>query len=367
MVDRRRKVLFLFPFPSLGGGGGAQQVFATLLRHLDRDRFELHLALLQAERGPNDGIPEGVSVYNLNCSRTRYVVPTLIGLIRDLRPSVALSTVGHMNLALLLCRPLLPRSTRLLVRESTTLQAYLQQATNHPQAWAALYRLLYKHADTVICLSDAMQQEMEEQFRVPRTRLVRIYNPVDVERIRSLARLHKSPYTGSGPHLMAAGRFVREKGIDLLLDAMPHVVTAFPQATLTLLGEGPLASELKQQAERLKIGDAVKFAGVQANPWHYFRDASLVIVPSRVDGFSSVPLEALALGTRVVATDCPGGIREVAQTNDGIVLVPSDDANALGEGIVSALAQSNKGGHSPQLDHFSLQQAVEKYSALFEA
>jgi glycosyltransferase involved in cell wall biosynthesis len=361
-----RRVLFLFPFPCLGGGG-AQRVLSTLLRHLDRERFETHLALLQARRSEDNDVPEGVVVHDLDFARVRYALPGLVRLIRRIRPDVVLSNIGHMNLGLLLCRPLLPRSIKILIGESTTLGVYLQQATRHPALWAALYRRLYQHADTVICLSDAMKKELAEHFSVPQEKLVRIYNPVDVDRIRRLAELGDTPYAGPGPNLVAAGRFVREKGIDLLLDAMPRVRARFPHATLTLLGEGSLESELKEQAQKLDLRQAVSFPGTQANPWRYFRHADLVIVPSRVDGLPYVPLEALAVGTKVVATDCPGAIREAAEDNDGILLAPPGNPIALAEAIFTALNRPKLAHECPaQLGKFSLQRALEEYSALFE-
>src|SRR5262249_55821969 len=286
---------------------------------------------------------------------------------RKIRPDVVLSNVGHMNLALLACRPLLPRSLRILIGESTTLGIYLRQVTRHPGVWTALYRRLYKDADTVICLSGAMQQELAEDFSVPREKLVRIYNPLDVERIRRLAGLGGNPYTGPGPNLVAAGRFVREKGIDLLLDAMPRVRACVPQVTLTLLGEGPLEPALREQARKLCLCDAIRFYGVQVNPWRYFRHADLVIVPSRVDGLPYVPLEALAVGTPVVATDCPGAIREIVDGNNGILLVSPDSPASLAEGIVSVLNRPRLAcEHVAQLGKFSLQRSIEQYSALFE-
>lgn len=367
MTATRRRVLFLFPFPALGGGGGAQRVLSTLLRHLDRDRFELHLALLRLRRSEADDIPEGVVIHNLDFARVRYALPGLVALIRNVKPDVVLSTVGHMNLGLLACRRLLPRSTRILIGESTTLGVYLQQVTTHPALWTALYRLLYKHADAIICLSNAMQHELARNFSVPPEKLIRIYNPLDVERIQSLARLGGTPYVGSGPNLVAAGRFVREKGIDLLLDAMPRVRACVPGATLTLLGEGPLEPALKVQAQILDIRRAVSFPGVQTNPWRYFRHANLVIVPSRVDGLPYVALEALAVGTPVVATDCPGAIREIVDGNNGILLVSPDSPASLAEGIVSVLNRPRLAcEHVAQLGKFSLQRSIEQYSALFE-
>lgn len=367
MSARPQKVLFLFPFPSLGGGGGAQRVISTLLRHLDRRRFELHLALLQASRGEGDDIPSGVVVHNLNYRRVRYGLFGLIRLIRNLKPDAVLSNVGHMNAALLLCRSFFPRTSRILIGESTSVSAYLNQATRYPKIWSALYRWLYKHADRVICLSDAMKKELTETFFVPPEKLVRIYNPLDVEMIRRLAELEGSPYSGEGPRLVAAGRFVREKGIDLLLEAIPSVLGSFPQLKLSLLGEGPLEDELKEQVQRLEIGDAVSFCGVKQNPWCYFRHADLVIVPSRVDGLPYVPLEALAVGTPVVATDCPGAIREISDDGEQILLVPPENPQALANGIVSALARPGiSRGQSVHLCKFDLQKAVQEYGRLLE-
>jgi glycosyltransferase involved in cell wall biosynthesis len=368
MREKRRRVLFLFPYTSLGGGGGAQRVFSTLLLRLDRDRFELHLALLRPQRSEDSQIPSDVTVHDLGADRTRYTVSLIAKLVRKVRPDTVISTLGHMNIALLLskCLGLLPRETRVLIRESTTPSVFLKQGTGHPRIWTALYRWLYKRADAVICLSDSMMKDLAENFKVPREKLVRIYNPVDIATVQRLAEVGGNPYTDSGPHLVAAGRFFREKGFDLLIDAMPRVLASFPEARLTLLGEGPLEAELRLQAKRLTVDHAVMFPGLKQNPWRYFRNARLVIVPSRYDGLPNVPLEALALGTTVVATDCPGGIREIASADGEITLVPPEDPKALADGIISALTRPKMDCERSGQDRFSLQSAVEQYSALFE-
>jgi glycosyltransferase involved in cell wall biosynthesis len=338
----RRRVLFLFPFPSLGGSGGAQRVFSTLLRYLERERFELHLALLHPGEAEDDDIPDDVTVHDLGVKRARYTIPRIARLVRRLKPDTVLSTLGHMNIALLLSKWMLPRKTRILIRESTTPSVFLRQGTGYPRTWTVLYRWLYKRADMVIALSDTMMKDLAENFRVPPEKLVRIYNPVDVEMIRRLAQLQGSPFSSAGPNLVAAGRFVRDKGFDLLIDALPQVLACFPQARLALPGDGPLECELKEQVRSLGIGDAVTFPGMQKNPWRYFHHAHLVVVPSRFDGLANVPLEALALGTPVIATDCPGAIREIRASDERVVLVSPDDPTALAEGIVSALRQPKK-------------------------
>src|SRR5947199_2376109 len=108
MTAERKRVLFLVP--SLIGGG-AQRVFSILLRHLDRSRFELHLAMMQATGTYLKDIPRDVAIHDLNISRVRYAAPGIVRTIWKIRPHTVLSTLGHLNLILMAVKSLLPRST----------------------------------------------------------------------------------------------------------------------------------------------------------------------------------------------------------------------------------------------------------------
>ncbi len=367
MTSGRKKVLFLIPTLV---GGGAERVFSILLRHLDRSCFEPHLAVLQAQGPYMSDIPEDVVIYDLNVSRARYALPAIVKLVRKTRPRAILSTLGHLNMVLISAKALLPRGTRLLVRETVTPSMLLPEETRHPRIWSWLYRHLYKRADKVVCLSDAMMNEMVEHFSVPREKLVRIYNPVDTQRVRQLSQTGGNPFCGPGPHLVAAGRVCRAKGFDVLLDAMPAVREHLPDAQLAILGEGRLRAKLEEQVQRLGLGQSVRFLGFQQNPWLYFRHADLFVLPSRYEGLPNVVLEALALETPVVAADCPGAIREVQNCSDEMVVVRPEDPKALAEAIVSVCRRPKGwrefGGRTqPDLSKFDLQHAVGEYSKLF--
>ncbi len=82
MTCERRRVLFLVP--SLISGG-AERVFSTLLRHLDRERFEIHLAVLEAKGAYMRDVPEDVIVHDLKVSRIRYAMLSLIRITRKVR------------------------------------------------------------------------------------------------------------------------------------------------------------------------------------------------------------------------------------------------------------------------------------------
>ena len=369
MTPSRKRILFLVP-AFTGGVGGAERVTVTLLRHIDHNCFECHLGVAQPGAAYLQSIPETVKVHQLHVSRMRYALPAIVRLVRSLRPQTVLSTVSYLNVMLLASRPLLPRNTRLLVREATTPSAFVAMDTPHPRLWTWLYRHLYPRADKVICLSDSMLEDMAVHFDIPREKLVRIYNPVDVGMLRQEAGSQPNPCQGDGPNLVAAGRLRKEKGIDLLLDALPAVVQQFPKVRLTVLGEGPQEAELREQTARLCIDRYVDFVGFEENPWAYLSNADLFILPSRMEGMPNALLEALALGTPAVATASVGALNEIAQTNEELLLVPPENPTALAEGIISVLNKPSSGRPSLELavrrlEKFEVREVANQYSCLF--
>jgi glycosyltransferase involved in cell wall biosynthesis len=351
-------------------GGGAERVFSVLLQHLDRNCFEPHLAVLQGEGPYIRDLPPDVHVHDLRLSRVRYALPAVVRLVWRLCPRTVISTPRNMNMLLIPSKAFLPRHTRIVVRESALPSPTLKYETDRPRLWSWLYRHLYRHADQIIALSDAMAADLVENFRVPAEKIVRIYNPVDSRRVRELAELGDSPCSGPGPHLVAVGRFTREKGFDILLDALPEVVRRFRTADLVILGDGPLREELRSQAQRLRLLDQVRLPGFDPNPWRYFRHADLFVLPSRYEGLPNALLEALAVGVPVVATNCPGGVREIQACAPEMILAPSENPEALAQAIISACERFKKESSSPKrflpdLSRFDLHQIVAEYSRLF--
>ena len=362
----RQRVLFLLPTLS---GGGAERVTVTLLQNLGRSRFEPHLALIDAVGPLFQDLPADIPLHDLRAGRVRRALPGIIRLAWKLKPQVIHSAMVELNMATVLVRAFFPPAIRVLIREDTSPSALNAHGRNRPSFWNWLYRRLYPRADKIICVGDHIVDDLAENFGIPRRKLARIYNPVDLDLIRRLAEAGGYPYSGNGPHIVAAGRLAKEKGFDVLLDAMRLVRAAVTDAQLTILGEGPLRSGLLDQRNKLGLDGAVHLTGYLSNPYPYFKHADLFVLPSRWEGFGLVAIEALAVGTPVLATDCPGAVREILAGCPLAEFVPPSDPQALARGIIAALTSARNGlqphqGLDSFLSRFDVKSVMREYEEI---
>ncbi len=160
--------------------------------------------------------------------------------------------------------------------------------------------------------------------------------PSTAELCESLKTKAKSAST-TGRIIFALGRHVYYKGFDVLIDAMQHV-----DAQLILGGDGPLKTELQQQAERLGITHKVTFTGsiAEAELAAYFNACDVFCLPSveRSEAFGLVQLEAMACGKPVVCTQLNNGVNVVNQAGVTGLAVPVRNATALAEALNALLS-----------------------------
>src|SRR5579859_5072190 len=107
-MDRRPTILLVIPHL---GGGGAERVVALLAAGLNPDRFDVQLALVTQRDAAGFDIPACVTVHGIGAHRVRTGWWKLLRLVRRLKPDVILSGMAHLNLLMLMLRPLFPRKT----------------------------------------------------------------------------------------------------------------------------------------------------------------------------------------------------------------------------------------------------------------
>ena len=331
-MEPRTRVLLLTPNI---GSGGAQHVMMLVARGLSRERFEVHLGLMRAgDPGPGAALP-GVTVHALGAGRARAATLRLLLLVWRLRPDVILSGAPEISSLALLLRPFFPARTRVLVRQNGTVSAALAHG-GVPRYTRLLYRLLYRRADRVICQSRAMAEDLARETGVRNEQIVVLQNPVDLKGILA-ARHAPSAWNGPGPHLLAVGRLSREKGFDLLLEALAALRNQFPVADLILVGSGHEEAALKALCRSLKLENAVCFAEQVDPPYVFFQGATLFVLPSRYEGMPNALLEAAAAGLPLVSTPASGGVVDLLTGRPGAWLATEVSASALTNALEKAL------------------------------
>jgi len=369
-MAQRTRVLLLIPHL---GGGGAERVTESLARNLSQERFEIHLGLVTQETSDEGSLPSWVTVHALGERRVRNAAVSLLRLVRTIKPDVILSSMAHLNFLVLLLRPFVGGRTAVLVRQNGTVSAAL--ASRALPAYTRLaYRLLYRRADHVICQTEAMAADLAQLTGVPQEKLAVLPNPVDLGEIRTTAKEmpeHKEApehLPGPGPHLLGVGRLAREKGFDLLINAIASVRRQFPDADLTLVGAGREEHSLRELTAELGLKHAVRFAGHMDRPAKLFAGASVFVLSSRHEGMPNALLEAAAAGLPLVAMPASGGVTDLLRNQPGVWLSHNISADALATSLLSALPALRPGERFRHafVDQFSLQCAIPAYQALID-
>jgi glycosyltransferase involved in cell wall biosynthesis len=226
-------------------------------------------------------------------------------------------------------------------------------------------RLLSRLADGVIYCSQTVKDALDRRRD---SRLHVIPNGVAFGQEPPRRR---SP-TGDTRPLVAIGRLERVKGFDVLLRALVAVRRAMPDVSLRIAGDGALRGELEHLCSALRLIESVEFHGFVDDVQGLLRSAEVFVMPSRWEGLPISLLEAVALGVPVVATGV-GANRELIEDGRTGRLIPSEDAEALADAIVSQLERPEDAARMAERAFlelrrgYSLEAMVQSVNQLYES
>ena len=177
---------------------------------------------------------------------------------------------------------------------------------------------------------------------------------------------------GTSPRLVTVGRLLRQKRCDLVLRAMAEIVRAFPDATVTIAGEGPCRAELQALACELGIREHVRMPGTVDHIPGLLLESDLFIMASDFEGMPNAMMEAMYVGVPVVSTAAPG-VTDLVRHGVTGVLVPAGDYGALAEEAIALLRDADRrqrialAAHQEIAEHYSVEAMVKAYERIYES
>ena len=337
--------MILFFLPNLQGGG-AERVLTTVLLELHKNNPSHNYSLL-LERKEGDfleDIPSSIPVYSLNTSRALTSVLPFIKFCQKHRPKIVLASLGA-SLATSIAKPFLPKETIIINRIGNTLGAEKKLYKNILKRYLLIKanEIISIKSDHVIFQCNYMARDyINETGKKPKEYSV-IYNPVDIEKIlkKSNSKIKKTF------DFIAVGRLTTQKDYFTMIYGFAQVLKTNPSLQLGIIGKGYLRDSLEKTINELQLQKNVHLLGYISNPYPYIKQSQFLISSSLYEGFSNVIIEALCLGTPVLATNCPGGNKETIKEGENGYFFNVGDPKSLAK--VLKLSLQNDLGDSRRI------------------
>ena len=204
-----------------------------------------------------------------------------------------------------------------------------------PEVWQRLRPLAYRRADVVTANTAGVLTALESMGAWERLAL--LPNPLPAA---------PAPAADSGmanaTGFISVARFVPQKGLDVLIEALPRLSAAAAAWPVTLVGDGPERETLQRQAKDLGVSNQLRWLGFRSDPERFLAEAAVFVLPSRFEGMPNALLEAMAAGLAVIVTDASPGPLEVVEPGVSGLVVPSDDPVALAAAMESLASDPDR-------------------------
>lgn len=352
------KILFILPRMV---SGGVERVTLRLVAGLQARGYECAFAL---RRAYGEFLPEAealCTVHEVAAGGLHQFVPNLAKLIKTWQPShivTAFADVGALTHLAIKQSGLQPywvhgvHGTHDAVTANPGLKGRLRyQLDQYFAAW------VYRKADKVVAVSHGVRDDILQRFKVDTNKVVAIYNPV-LDESQLIPRVRSGGFA-SPPKIVALGRLTRQKGFDILIEAMKQV----PQPwLLEIWGDGEERAALQSQIEANELQAHIILCGHTHQPLEVLRRADVFVLSSRWEGLPTVLIEALCGQAIIVSTDCPHGPAEILENGRYGVLVANESSKELAVGIKKILSQAPPAGQMEMLEKatsFSVNIAVQ--------
>lgn len=327
-------------FVATSGHSGVDRTMQNLIPAFARRGYLVDLLKVRKHGPELVTIPPGVRIIDLGTSHVYSSFFALWRYLNNYRPVAMLTDKDRVNRTALLARFVSKSTPKLALSCGTTLSVDLS-GRGPFERWMTRHSFgkLYPYADNLLVISKGSADDLADYTGFPRERIEVVPAPVIPAALLTETRprpAHPWFQPGEPPVILGVGKLAPGKDYMTLIRAFAKVRKA-KECRLVIIGKGKQEGELYALAEALGVRNDVDLPGFQPNAYDFMAHAALFVHTSLLEGLGFVIIEALAVGTPVVATDCPSGPREILQEGKYGPLVPVRDHERLAEAMLATL------------------------------
>jgi glycosyltransferase involved in cell wall biosynthesis len=332
------KVKLLFVIDNLEFGGG-ERVFAQIINGLSPEQYEICLA-----SNPGGGLYQSLINKDVCCIPLDFskranpaLIFKLIKIIKDKKIDIVHGQGARAEFyARITAR--LAGGTKYVSTIAMPVEGY-DVGILRKSIYLLFDRATERYVDKVIVVSDILKRALINRHGISSDKVIRIYNGIEISHYdpdmmdsRSVEIRDRLGVKKDAILVGAIGRLVWQKGFEFLIRCLQQVVKAHREIKVIFVGDGPLRSNLEELSLSLEVKGITIFTGFRSDIKDLLSAVDIVVVPSLLEGFPMVTLEAMAMAKPIIATTIDGIMEQISDGVEGL-LVPPKDSVALATAI----------------------------------
>ena len=332
-------------------GGGAERVLKDILDNIDETKYNIDIFLLNKEGVYLEEIEKKYSVMFLNKERnmdvnvifrkmqTQYIRSNIKLMTGKFGANRLLEDKYDIEIAFLEgpCTKLIANRDN-KAKKIAWVHVDLEKHRTLPMK---VEKKAYEKFDKIIAVSKDSARSVSKLYPMYKDKVEVMYNPIDVEKVRTMAKSEEMNYPKDCVNLVTVGRLEYQKGYDILLKAHKELMEEGYKYNLHMVGEGNKEKELRDFIKNNNLEESVHLHGFQRNPYKYIYNADAFVMSSRYEGLPLVIGETLSLGTPIVSTNCTGP-SELLENGKYGILAECENIQSLKDAIKEIVSSSEK-------------------------